>query len=573
MHLNAVGQVESDRVIELEIDPSPTGDGIAEIALSADGTAALGTTGLIWTLDRGGRVGWTHPMLCPGTRDHARVEALAATPDGGFIAVAACANDLSQVVRVDSKGQQRMTVSLESKEVRAIAVVDNDDNAVVAGRFCDTLRFGSGPKALSSRGDCDAFLVSFGATGGLRWSKRLGGRFDDAITGLATTPRGIAVAGFQERREHDDDAFVAEYDLDGHEQWHQTFAETIVGFREQVQRATSIASDSNGNLFVAGYFDWDMAVNGLSLRDPFGSDGARESETFVMELDSTGRARSVYVFPGDERPKLWIGQHADGEATLTIRSQPSSPLPMASGQTKTVAGLFRLCRASREVGQEELVVTPDPPKRVHDSRTYATWQTVRANAPRDDLAGTIRVLEDSRVTRRGAPRGGTDFNGDPTLLPARLEFVDDHGVVRSDITDLLPQTQISAEHLGDGRTTVFADETLQCNAGRYCGDQFHAYQAVDGKLSVLKAIDEHGKEEPFRFTSSLACGWKILGVDALSSAGSRDVLRINSFDQDTAYTRFYWDRSTWRSRSLNRHQWFSFDGSSDPFLKFPVPHP
>jgi hypothetical protein len=67
-------------------------------------------------------------------------------------------------------------------------------NVLVAGRFEGTIDFGGGP--LASLGVGDVFVAKLDTDGGHLWSKRFGNASDEAAAGVATDSAGnVLVAG------------------------------------------------------------------------------------------------------------------------------------------------------------------------------------------------------------------------------------------------------------------------------------------------------------------------------------------------------------------------------------------
>jgi hypothetical protein len=103
-------------------------------------------------------------------------------------------------------------------------VVDSIGGIVVVGYFTGSMT--AGAATLTSAGSNDVFVVKLDPTGTVLWAKRFGNNYD--------------------------------------------------------QRATSVAVDSTGNIFVTGYFGGSMAAGGTILTSAGGND------VFVLKLDPTG---------------------------------------------------------------------------------------------------------------------------------------------------------------------------------------------------------------------------------------------------------------------------------------------
>jgi hypothetical protein len=566
LRIDADGRSKSEQRLE---DPEAAPDfrmsHYPRIGVGTDGTLVMGVEELMWPPEAAGRAKWQYRPRCPLPGPTGQIWELSPAPDGGFVAILRCSSEKLVVLRIDARGEPRFEVPVASKELSGRAVVDRQGNTVIGGRFGGKLRFGAVKQQLAASGEYDGYLASFDPEGGLRWQKRLGQRFDDAVEGLAATAHGVAVVGFEEPRDGDSDAFVAEFDTEGRELWRRRFAESIVGYGSQNQRATDVAVSGSGNLFVTGTFSWDMQVEGISLRDPLHrgtATNSQDADVFVLELDPSGKVRWAHVVRqtwGDS-PRLWAEQSSASGDKVTLEVGVAG----AKNDTKR---LFGLCPPRASQVHAGLLVTPDPGIRPKDTRIYATWQSLPVRAPRDGAQGSVRLLEDSRVTSHGARRQGYSVSSDPTLLPARFELLDEAGKVRAAVGGIMPEAEVTARELGDGKTTFFVTENYECSAGIFCGSPTRAYQVDNGKLSVLTATDERGNSREFYFVTTQMSGWGIVPADvAPKGAPLHDVVDAHyGMEHTTTYTRFFWDGTKWRSRSLSR-------GGEDP-AKFPVPRP
>ena len=128
-------------------------------------------------------------------------------------------------------------------------------------------------------GEDDAFLRSYGIDGTRGWTEQFGTRSSDQCFGVATGSGGISVVGRTfgklagQNRRGGFDAFVRTYDANGERRWTQQF-----GTRRS-DAAFGVATDSSGNLYVAGFTQGKLG--GL----PYRGDG----DAFVRKLDPTGR--------------------------------------------------------------------------------------------------------------------------------------------------------------------------------------------------------------------------------------------------------------------------------------------
>jgi hypothetical protein len=142
------------------------------------------------------------------------------------------------------------------------------------------------------------------------------------------------------------------------------------------------------------------------------------------------------------------------------------------------------------------------PKKLRPS--YATWQSLDT---RDGQR--IRLLEDTRVTRKNANRHWTVYFDVPDLLPARLELLDRAGKVLD--------SRVFERPIADGEKWSLAtsDETFAitidytCGMGSYCGSRTELFHAASGKLRAVETFDRVlGKAKPLVLVQSLKTGWR-----------------------------------------------------------------
>lgn len=131
--------------------------------------------------------------------------------------------------------------------------------------------------------------------------------------------------------------------------------------------------------------------------------------------------------------------------------------------------------------------TSGPPKAPSpDNRVYAVWQSFPVRLD-EHATGTLRVLEDSRVTRPGAGRDGTNPAVPPCdLLETRLELLDAHGATVQ-TERLWPEVDVVLHDFGEGATLIETHEHVLCLASCWCGDT-HGYWRIDhGRLAYLRS--------------------------------------------------------------------------------------
>jgi hypothetical protein len=155
----------------------------------------------------------------------------------------------------------------------------------IAGGYMGTTDLGTGP--LASLGGYDAFAAKIDTTGTTLAAIRLGGALDDVARGVAVDAQGnVMVAGVFEssadfgagttKSAGNGDIFVTKRGPNLANLWARTYGGT------GEDQAGSVALDSAGNIFVAGFFEQQMTVG----TTPFMSAGDRDA--FLLKLDANG---------------------------------------------------------------------------------------------------------------------------------------------------------------------------------------------------------------------------------------------------------------------------------------------
>jgi hypothetical protein len=179
------------------------------------------------------------------------------------------------IVKYDSSGDpqwaRRIGGSGEDGEFGAVAT-DSNGNIVVVGYYASNpiSVFGSSASftTLSNAGSNDVFIVKYDSSGDPQWARRIGGSGSDTTLGVATDSSGnIVVAGYHDSttltiyningttafttlaNAGSDDIFIVKYNSSGTPQW----AKRIAGTGGEY--ANTLATDSNGNIVVAGSFN------------------------------------------------------------------------------------------------------------------------------------------------------------------------------------------------------------------------------------------------------------------------------------------------------------------------------
>ncbi|MBI4699861.1 MAG: hypothetical protein HY744_01620 [Deltaproteobacteria bacterium] len=163
-------------------------------------------------------------------------------------------------------------------------VVDDQGNAVLVGRFDGTLVIENAE--IPSAGGLDAFALSYGPGGLLRWVKRFGGAGDQRAERVALSSSGHAVVlgTFEDGIDFGNVAlagqapsnvFAAELDADGQVVWSKRIGSglnvTVAG----------LAVDGFDHMVIAGSFDGSAELGGAPLK-------ASDADVFVAKLQTDG---------------------------------------------------------------------------------------------------------------------------------------------------------------------------------------------------------------------------------------------------------------------------------------------
>ena len=175
--------------------------------------------------------------------------------------------------------------------------VDSTGNVYTTGFFASTVDFdpGAGTSNLTSAGSSDVFISKLDASGNLVFAKRFGGGISDLGYSIAVdSTENIYTTGFfQDTVDFDpsagttnlttaglSDVFISKLDASGNLVFAKRFGAA------EADAGRSIALDSTGNIYTAGYFeqtvDFDPSAGTTNLTS------AGRSDVFVSKLDSSG---------------------------------------------------------------------------------------------------------------------------------------------------------------------------------------------------------------------------------------------------------------------------------------------
>ena len=160
----------------------------------------------------------------------------------------------------------------ENDYARGVAT-DSSGNVYVAGYTH------GGLDGNSNAGNLDIFLVKYNSSGTKQWTQQLGTSSSDLAKGVATdSSNNVYVAGSTNRgldgnsNAGSHDFFVVKYNSSGTKQWTEQLGTS------STEVATGVATDSSGNIYVAGYTE-----GGLD-----GNSSAGLGDLFVVKYNSSG---------------------------------------------------------------------------------------------------------------------------------------------------------------------------------------------------------------------------------------------------------------------------------------------
>ncbi len=203
-------------------------------------------------------------------------------------------------------------------------VTDSQGNGYVAGIFDGEGGVDLGGGKLDFVGGFfDAFVAKYDANGNYLWSKAFGSDVSDACNGVAVDPQGnVVVAGQFGGTINfggDDlvslggssfgvDTFVAKFSPGGEHLWSKRFGGT------EDDLAVSVATDSQGNLVVAGTF-WGTANFGGTDLTAAGT--GLYADVFVAKYDANGEHLWSHAF-GDPDSNESGSANVDGSGNVVL---------------------------------------------------------------------------------------------------------------------------------------------------------------------------------------------------------------------------------------------------------------
>ncbi|MBL8620000.1 MAG: hypothetical protein JNK64_01825 [Myxococcales bacterium] len=352
---------------------SPNEETADALAVGADGTIVVGglfsdelvAGGLkakavasddlyVAALSPAGEVKW---LWTTGAADSDATTALAATPDGGYVAavswhdrvkfgeveVAAKGYDDAALVKLSATGAVQWVTPIAGDGSEAIKRLAVDANGTIfaLGAFQQTLDLGAGP--LTSAGAMDLLVAAFDATGHHLWSSRAGNPWNEVAGGIALDRAGNVVITGSFDRDADlwgtklvaageSDVLVARFSHDGKPQWVKRFGSE----REDI--GYGVAVDDAGNAVVTGWFETPIDFGGGKLV------GKGQKDGFVAKFTPDGA-------------HVWSKRFGDWD------NDSGNAVAIAPDNTVWLAGMFRYKLDLTPAGVTSTIVVGDKVQR------------------------------------------------------------------------------------------------------------------------------------------------------------------------------------------------------------------
>ncbi len=228
-----------------------------------------------------------------------------------------------------------LTYTTNSYNYPSGVTVDNNGNIYIIALFQNTSTLDT-ITLTSSAPQGDAYIAKFNSSGSIQWAKIIQSDYSSFGSCISLDSNGniyiggnfggIADFGGIIKSASNIDAFIAKYDNDGTLQWVKTYGGN---YQNSVN---SICTDSNGNIFVTGYYTGTADFGGTL----FTSSG--DYDIFVLKYNSSGVIQWVKTAGGTNTDLvLGIGTDATGNVYVAGRFKGTATFGTI---TKTSAGNY-----------------------------------------------------------------------------------------------------------------------------------------------------------------------------------------------------------------------------------------
>lgn len=177
------------------------------------------------------------------------------------------------ITKFDTRGNEKWTkyIGTANEDKAQSIIIDSEGNVFMAGFTAGQIGEDK------SKGSRDAFLIKFDINGEQSWTKQIGTAAWDVARDIAVDAQGnILMTGFTGGQMGEEligkgDAFVIKFDKSGNELWTKQIG------TESYDEANAITTDTQGNVFVAGF-----------TQGQIGEQHKGEDDAFITKLDTNG---------------------------------------------------------------------------------------------------------------------------------------------------------------------------------------------------------------------------------------------------------------------------------------------
>jgi hypothetical protein len=267
---------------------------------------------------------------------------------------------------------------------------DTAGNAVVTGYFSGSVNFGAGTCTVPFQTDQDAFLLKLSSSGIPVWVNCFANTAAEIGQGVATDPsNNVLLAGWFNGRIDlgggylqstgvSQDVFVAKFTSSGTHVWSRSAGS------DENDVAYDVASDSSGNVLVAGVFEGAVSFGGSTLSSYGGS-----ADGFVVQYSSSGSHRWSRAIGGPD-------------------DDVASALSVDAARRVVAVGSFR---ESMSLGGVQLSSVGDRDAYVVRYSSGGTIDWVDRSGGAGDDRGSAVATSDSAIAAGGTFNGTGVFGG------------------------------------------------------------------------------------------------------------------------------------------------------------------
>ena len=278
--------------------------------------------GMIIKYGEEGDVDWARNV---GGTNEDRIEAVAETSDGGYIAVGYFNSSSIQIGDYtlnnnNSRGYSNGMIIKYSAEgevdwVRSVggssddtinSVAATSDGGYIAGGYFKSNRIQVGDYTLENKGSTDGMIIKYSAEGEVDWARNVGGNENDIIYSVAATSDGGYIAGgyfksssiqvgdYTLTNNGSWDGMTIKYGEEGEVDWARSVGES------SDDNIRSVAATSDGGAIVGGHFESDeIQVGDYTLTNSGSSDG------MIIKYNAEGEIDWARSVGGSDSDEIW----------------------------------------------------------------------------------------------------------------------------------------------------------------------------------------------------------------------------------------------------------------------------